>query len=544
MEIQLSAPKKLVSAIQSLNCVTKSLAFQCAKKGTDKRKLVVSTNFLELLGWTKGTRIAETVMGIGKGLRITKLALGEKDQKKVHERSYKRSSRTETLLDIRGQKNIAEAFMGAVRARIIITKAQIDILPVFNATAWAPKGATIRVPSLSEYDDAIIRVLNTLLDNKVTHCQLVAESEFWASHDAVILKLQLLRNGYDLEEVNGSLYLSNGQPAPDALQHIEVSQTISAQAPPMTNAQPEAFVGFSAGFDAHLLQKLGFNVTQGLEYAPPEKRHTSDKSEQYALPLAVNANLNTLYNENIFTADRADIGARSYQCDHAHYSLSCLEFSPLKNKTARLKAIQDLSTSRDMFVALLDLLRFQRPKTISVENVKQFKTSREAAIFRAGLEALGYRVEEHILKAPEFGGLTKRVRYYLFATCIESQAVFVAPTPLTEAEQTQNAWDSIKFDADNMRDVSHTKTLQIAVDSIWFRPFSEGDALAPTLTRSQLQQCKDAVYVGYRDRHYMPTIAQLRALASMPDSFEMDFCTKETQAQIVGHVVNGTKFCG
>ena len=235
MNIELMQLSTLSSSIQSLECVTKTLAFQTALKGSGKKKLVISTQFLELLGWTKGTRIKERSMGFGRGLRISKLLIGEPNEKKVYEREYKKRRRTETLMDIRSQAKIDEAFCGASHARIVIKKTHVDIYPLFDATNWKAKGATIKVPSITAYDDSIIQVLRTIKEHKITHCNLLAERGFWNSTDAVLLKLQLKRSGYKFsEEASDRIYISNGQPAPQDFDDLPISYAISAQAPPFT----------------------------------------------------------------------------------------------------------------------------------------------------------------------------------------------------------------------------------------------------------------------------------------------------------------------
>jgi DNA (cytosine-5)-methyltransferase 1 len=112
---------------------TKSLKLQTF--GGDKKKLVVSTNWLPLFGFTKEAFTKEELIGKNKGLRISLVGPSEEGAKKVYTRTYKsrRNNPHETLLDIRKQSLIQEAFPeNCTKVQVVFKYGEILILPVSN----------------------------------------------------------------------------------------------------------------------------------------------------------------------------------------------------------------------------------------------------------------------------------------------------------------------------------------------------------------------------------------------------------------------------
>ncbi|MEL0637704.1 DNA cytosine methyltransferase [Marinomonas sp. TI.3.20] len=540
MEIQIQSFSKDVFAQRLSECITttKNLAFQNISKTNNKLKLVVSTQLLGAHHWFKGTKHTETVIGKGKGLRLTRAVLGLTEPvKKIYERSYKKGTgRKEEMIDIRNQSHITDAFCGAKRAHIVITKDEILITPLFDASNFVNKAGNIFIPDISIVKDAIISVLDTIEANKLTHISFKAAPEFWESDHATILITQLRRLGYTIDKTNDDVKAVQNNNADLHYMNIELTKCKPIQAPPVSSNPLECFVGFSGGFDAHLLEREGFDVTSALEWAPPEKRDTTDKSEHYALSLMMNTNVKHLFNEDIYFANIPFIAELNKNIGHAHFSLSCTDFSSLKTKKARAKAIDELTTSRDMFVPTLKLISKMAPLTLSVENVPNFANSAEYQIFISRLERLGYKVCTHTLNAPHFGGLTSRKRMYIFATRLNLSLEHFGEVQTKSA--TISAWDAVKSDFNNMRDVSHTKSVQKGIDTGRIRPLKEGDKVGPAIFRSQNRQLKDTCYLLHNNKYYLPTVNQLRALSGMPESFKMNFLSIEQQTAIIGQGID------
>lgn len=134
---------------RTLQLITKELAFQKVSLASEKIKLVISSSFLGMAGWKKGTRVLESVIGLGKGLMITKAKDDESHDKVVYDRGYKNRSERETVMDIRHQGKLLKAFLGASRARIEITEAYVRITPVKDVDSATStfKGASIEIPT-------------------------------------------------------------------------------------------------------------------------------------------------------------------------------------------------------------------------------------------------------------------------------------------------------------------------------------------------------------------------------------------------------------
>ncbi len=534
INIDLPPFKEAFSALKRLKLVTKRLKFQLIKKGEAQKKLVISTQVLSQMNYNKGDRLIEEVIGEGQGLRIRKASMGEKNDKIVYERSYTKSKRKETLLDIRNQSKIAMAFNGAMEAHIKITPEEILVTPVFPLAKTSKQGASIKIPSLSENRDAIISALDTLRANKITSALIeYPDSSFAGTQDCLLLKTQLRRDGFNINESSSSMrvYLQGHESLPTP--YLPLVQPNKSTVPPDISLNFDTFVGMSGGVDGHCLEAEGFNVTSGLEMRPNEKRDKTDKTELYALSLALNTSMTSLFNENIYDANMSEIGKLTSGIMHANYSLSCTDFSSLKTIAARNSAIEELSTTRDMFIPLLSLIAHQQPITLSVENVPAFLKSDECDIFIARLERLGYKVTTRVLSSPRFGGLTTRTRLMMFATLLD--APFFEPE---ESTAKQTAWAALmEVGMEGARDVTETKSVKLGKEVGRLRPMKEGATLSPVVTRSQLKQTKDSLYLSIGDRYYLPSIAQLKTLMRIPKSFDISAFTKDIQAEIIGQSV-------
>jgi DNA (cytosine-5)-methyltransferase 1 len=120
---------------------TKQLQLQNTSAG---RKLVVSTNWLPLFGFEANTQIVEKVLGSNQGLEISLATEDEVGRfKKVYTRTYKsrKNNPLETLLDIRSQEKINEAFGDCSNVHIIFTYGKITIKPIEDKKAARIKKA-------------------------------------------------------------------------------------------------------------------------------------------------------------------------------------------------------------------------------------------------------------------------------------------------------------------------------------------------------------------------------------------------------------------
>jgi len=105
---------------------------------TNKRKLVISSNWLPLFGFDTATTVVEELIGIGQGIRIRLSNDDDLKVKKVYERAYKSRKNNplvskETQMDLRGQKLINDAFPSSTEmVHITFRQGIIEIKPIEN----------------------------------------------------------------------------------------------------------------------------------------------------------------------------------------------------------------------------------------------------------------------------------------------------------------------------------------------------------------------------------------------------------------------------
>ena len=119
---------------------TKQLKIQDSSLG--KRKLTISTNWLPLFGFEAHARVKEELIGKNKGIRIRLVDENDTKTKKVYTREYKsrKNNPLETMLDIRSQKLIDDAFPeDTQRVHIQFTHGEVLITPISDKKAAAIK---------------------------------------------------------------------------------------------------------------------------------------------------------------------------------------------------------------------------------------------------------------------------------------------------------------------------------------------------------------------------------------------------------------------
>ena len=115
--------------------LTKQVAFK--KMGPDKRKLVLSTNWLPLVDFEAGAPTMERSLGDNKGIEVVRvydLLDAPLKTKKVYSRQYKRRKNNplETLLDIGKQSLLSRSFPNeCTHVHVTFTKGRILITPLF-----------------------------------------------------------------------------------------------------------------------------------------------------------------------------------------------------------------------------------------------------------------------------------------------------------------------------------------------------------------------------------------------------------------------------
>jgi len=140
-----------VLTINVPNMLTKKLKLQSF--GGEKKKLVVSTNWLPLFGFEKDARVVEKVIGAGKGMKVLLATDEDVKTKKVYQREYKsrRNNPLETQLDIRNQSKLAEALGDCEQVHITFKQGEITILPISTKQSKRIQRAKDSVDLLSAF---------------------------------------------------------------------------------------------------------------------------------------------------------------------------------------------------------------------------------------------------------------------------------------------------------------------------------------------------------------------------------------------------------
>ena len=109
---------------------------------------------------------------------------------------------------------------------------------------------------------------------------------------------------------------------------------------------------------------------------------------------------------------------------------------------------------------------------------------------------------EHLYKtywdkfdARDYGGLTSRVRGYLFATMLPGN--FEMPKPTNK--NNIPIWDLLNFDeriaSGELRDITHTSSLQDGLKTGRARLIKRDSLFSPTILKTNSRQNKDSIYI-------------------------------------------------
>lgn len=443
--------------------VTKQLMIQRFNDGgKEKRKLVISSNFLPLFGFEPHAPVKEEVIGEGKGLVVT-LVDSESANKKVYVRRYnkRKNNPLEAQLDMRHQSRLERALGDAEHVHITFTRGKVTIVPVTTQKAKMVKRA---------------------------------------------------KSAGDLRR---------------------------------------AFVALSSGVDAHLLHtEGGFRIDGLCEYRPRESRDKNSLEETGALNFAANVPVRHVFNENIETVDMQKVAKAVASCKTSLLVASpqCDDFTPLKSRKEKLRSLDAAgcdgacnATSADMMLDILELAKYGQFPFILLENVRGFFDSEAyRTVFRPRLQKMGYFVYENIMDARDYGGLTKRTRFFMFATAFGSVAF---DWPAKKPRRIESIWDAYIAPAlYRLRDVTHSKSIQDGANCGRLRTITRKDASAPTFTKSQSRMAKDTCVIEDGGRYYMPDNELVQKLMGIPDSFSLESCGQTIASEILGQSLDGAVY--
>jgi DNA (cytosine-5)-methyltransferase 1 len=276
-----------------------------------------------------------------------------------------------------------------------------------------------------------------------------------------------------------------------------------------------------------------------LEYRPNEKRDKNDMTETGAINALANVEVKHLINEDIMNLDLEKIFKLCSKSNYinATLSLQCNDFSNSKAEKLKQLSLEDGSSSIDMVIDAINIIsKFNFP-TVLIENVPNFFTSDAGKILALRLNRLGYRTYCDKFDARDYGGLTSRVRGYLFATMLPSEFEMPKPTKRNKIP----IWEMLNFDerisTGELRDVTHTSSLQEGLRTGRARLLKRDSLYAPTVMKSQNRQAKDSLFI-YNDvnnRYYFTSNKLLSELMGIEMNF--DAVGKTLESEIVGQSI-------
>jgi DNA (cytosine-5)-methyltransferase 1 len=298
-----------------------------------------------------------------------------------------------------------------------------------------------------------------------------------------------------------------------------------------------AMVGLTSGVDMRCLIDCGFTIDSVLERRPEEMRDTRDMTETGALNAIANAPIRLLINEDISTVDWnrvKDLMADAPQIAVLHISLPCDDHSAAKSNSLKERSIENLSTSRDIVYDALRMIETIRPACVMIEQVRNFASSAEGQLLTIKLRKWGYDVTDGIFRADQYGGLTRRERYYCVASIFPG---FTMPAP--DTEPSQPLWDKIQHLLPACRDISNTKSLAKGILTGRGRFITPQSLVSPTILKSQSRQAADSIWIAMPDGTYrFPTLDMLQLLQGIPADFDLSTVSSEIATEIIGQSID------
>lgn len=303
------------------------------------------------------------------------------------------------------------------------------------------------------------------------------------------------------------------------------------------NTPINTLVAMTGGVDCHVLEKSGFSISAVVEYRPQEARDKTDYTELTSMSVLANSKPNILFNEDIYKLDverMAEIIAET-PITFSMFSLQCDDFSTLKTHQQREQSVEDLTSTLDMFIPMLNIIDKLKTPVLLIENVPGFQESPINDVVRLQLMRRGYKVYQDIFDARDYGGHTSRKRTYLVATTLEAPFEFPlksAPAPHVWPTVILPNWSEIIE-----RDVTDTKVAKDSITTNRLRAITEDKHFAPTLTKSQGQDAKDSVVVQKDGRIYRLPVKVQKMLNGISDNFNVDWMPIDKAAQIIGQSI-------
>lgn len=297
------------------------------------------------------------------------------------------------------------------------------------------------------------------------------------------------------------------------------------------------FGACTSGVDLHAAVSQGFTINSLLEWRPQERRDKRDLTETGVMSVLGNVDVKQVFNEDITTVseDMLDWLTRNHQSGLFTISLQCDDISNVKAKSLKDKGLIDESSTLDMLLDGLRIIKKLKFPMVLLEQVAPFATSQVGDVWDLRLRKLGYKTFSAVIDARDHDGYSSRKRYFHFATTLPSEFSFPEKTP----RNTEPVWDKLvsKF-LDKMRDVTHSKAMQDGLSCGRLRTIKKDSISVPTLLKSQQRMAKDSCVVLDGDRILFPTLEMEKEIMGIPDDFNMNVNSTTISSEIIGQGVD------
>lgn len=442
---------KVSISLNSPNRATKQLKI---KNLSGKRKVVISTNWLNLFDFQSGDAVVERSLGKGKGFvveRVYDLFDAPIRTKRVYERSYnkRRNNPAESLLETSSKRLLDESIPEDCESvHVTFTKGKVYVAPIKTLQARA---------------------------------------------------------------------IRNAKNAKDKL---------------------SAFAACTSGVDLFAMQKEGFSIHSVLEYRPQERRDKSDLTETGAMNVLQNIpNICNFYNEDIYSIDvnriAKDIENNPYTIFHA--SPQCDDLSNVKGEKFKQAHLDDTTSTMDMVIDMLDIIRATAPPCIVLENVSGFVKSEAYKIASLRLKRYGYKESVFVGDARDFGGITSRKRAYCIFSVLPVELKLPTPSP----RRSTPIWDIVEPYIKHCRDVTHSKSLQDGITTGRLRVITTESLHSPTFLKSQSRSAKDSCVIQTSDNRLLwPTEELMKRLMGISEDFDLSAVGGVIGSEIIGQSID------
>lgn len=557
---------KIIEAMSSVNLTTKVLQLQRIKQGSDDLKLVLSSFWLNLFNFFEHDEIVETPIAQNQGFEIRHAGDNDTRTKKVYGRNYPQRKKTvrEPVMDIRNQTKIKLSLGSATKARIIFKVGLITVLPIFALEKIASSEALdINLPKDNGLYYGVLSAAKLIKQHLFTEFTIKSDEEFLDSREFLLLSIQVRRLGYKVSVKDGIITGKLGDKLITKRHSIDVSKYNTTSRPiRFDKMNPLTTSGVcTSGVDIAAAEDDGFSTLNVLDYRPIEKRDLEsrqDRSETGAICAAYNTkSLKVVFNECIYGIDSVLMRDLMRPTNFLNASLQCSDYSTVKNDKDKAKAIDNLSTTIDMFIPMLEIIELNNFPTLLTENVPNFSSSIEAKLYIRKLKELGYNVFDSILSAEHFNGYTKRSRSYIFASKLPTHFSWPDKEP-----RTVNVWNEIVLPYfSEFRDVSHTGGIETMLqgkalhesgndlsamskaDKTKIRKYKSRNIIdsnshiSGTVLRSQSKQVAETLYAQIGDKFYIPNNIVLKAIMGIRESFDVSMFTQEAGTELIGQSI-------